>query len=246
MAKMKVHELAKELDKQSKELIAFLQEKGIDVKAAQSSIEEEAAALVRTHFKKNKPEAPEKKEEKTEKMEMKEEKPMTKEGGAGNEAPKKKKKIIFVSNPHNSKMPGQKPKPAGDKKPQAASGQRQGNYGRQDKQEKMAPYRPVKPLTPPSPTPPVTMVPAHNNMPKRDQKPAAKTENRRPEPAPEVKASRPEQTAGTPVASREQEQAKRPDHFRPERQERPERSGRPEGQTEKRGTAAAAGKQRRE
>ena len=101
MAKMKVHELAKELDKQSKELIAFLQEKGIDVKAAQSSIEEEAAALVRTHFKKNKPEAPEKKEEKTEKMEMKEEKPMTKEGGAGNEAPKKKKKIIFVSNPHN-------------------------------------------------------------------------------------------------------------------------------------------------
>lgn len=32
MAKMKVHELAKELDKQSKELIAFLQEKGIDVK----------------------------------------------------------------------------------------------------------------------------------------------------------------------------------------------------------------------
>ncbi len=230
MAKMKVHELAKELDKQSKELIAFLQEKGIDVKAAQSSIEEEAAALVRTHFKKNKPEAPEKKEEKTEKMEMKEEKPMTKEGGAGNEAPKKKKKIIFVSNPHNSKMPGQKPKPAGDKKPQAASGQRQGNYGRQDKQEKMAPYRPVKPLTPPSPTPPVTMVPAHNNMPKRDQKPAAKTENRRPEPAPEVKASRPEQTAGTPVASREQEQAKRPDHFRTERQERPERSGRPEGQ----------------
>ena len=230
MAKMKVHELAKELDKQSKELIAFLQEKGIDVKAAQSSIEEEAAALVRAHFKKNKPETPEKKEEKTEKMEMKEEKPMTKEGGAGNEAPKKKKKIIFVSNPHNSKMPGQKPKPAGDKKPQAASGQRQGNYGRQDKQEKMAPYRPVKPLTPPSPTPPVTMVPAHNNMPKRDQKPAAKTENRRPEPAPEVKVSRPEQTAGTPVASREQEQAKRPDHFRTERQERPERSGRPEGQ----------------
>ena len=67
MAKMKVHELAKELDKQSKELIAFLQEKGIDVKAAQSSIEEEAAALVRTHFKKNKPEAPEKKEEKPKK-----------------------------------------------------------------------------------------------------------------------------------------------------------------------------------
>ena len=33
MAKMKVHELAKELDKQSKEIIAFLQEKGVEAKA---------------------------------------------------------------------------------------------------------------------------------------------------------------------------------------------------------------------
>ena len=55
MAKMKVHELAKELDKQSKELIAFLKEKGIDVKVAQSSIEEDAVALVRAHFGKEKP-----------------------------------------------------------------------------------------------------------------------------------------------------------------------------------------------
>ena len=47
MAKIKVHELAKELDKQSKEIIAFLQNKGIEVKAAQSSVEEEAAAMVR-------------------------------------------------------------------------------------------------------------------------------------------------------------------------------------------------------
>ena len=46
MAKMKVHELAKELERQSKELVAFLQDKGYEVKAAQSSIDEEAAALV--------------------------------------------------------------------------------------------------------------------------------------------------------------------------------------------------------
>ncbi len=50
MAKMKVHELAKELERQSKELVAFLQDKGYEVKAAQSSIEEEAIALVRKHF----------------------------------------------------------------------------------------------------------------------------------------------------------------------------------------------------
>ena len=50
MAKMKVHELAKELERQSKELVAFLQDKGYEVKAAQSSIDEEAAALVRKQF----------------------------------------------------------------------------------------------------------------------------------------------------------------------------------------------------
>ena len=47
MAKIKVHEIAKELDKQSKEIIAFLQGKGIEVKAAQSSIEEDVANMVR-------------------------------------------------------------------------------------------------------------------------------------------------------------------------------------------------------
>ena len=47
MAKIKVHELAKELELQSKDILSFLQEKGIEAKAAQSSLEEDAAALVR-------------------------------------------------------------------------------------------------------------------------------------------------------------------------------------------------------
>ena len=51
MAKMKVHELAKELEIQSKEIITYLKEKGMEVKAAQSSIEDEAIALVRGRFK---------------------------------------------------------------------------------------------------------------------------------------------------------------------------------------------------
>ena len=50
MAKMKVHELAKELEIQSKEIITYLKEKGMEVKAAQSSIEDEAIALVRGRF----------------------------------------------------------------------------------------------------------------------------------------------------------------------------------------------------
>ena len=52
MAKMKVHELAKELEIQSKEIITYLKEKGMEVKAAQSSIEDEAIDLVRGRFKK--------------------------------------------------------------------------------------------------------------------------------------------------------------------------------------------------
>ena len=257
MAKMKVHELAKELDRQSKELIAFLQGKGIDVKAAQSSIEEDAVELVREHFKKAKPaeetvkkdapaktetpkaaeqmkaeapvktESPDKKEEKSEpkeKKEKKDENPMAKEGENANEAPKKKKKIIFVSNPHNSKMPGQKPKPAGDRerKPQAAANnQRQGNFSRQDKPEKLAPYRPVKPLTPPSPTPPVTMVPAHNNPPKRDTKFTGKPETKRQETAAETKTARPDKPANTQAVAAETAQVKKTDNFR---QDRPERT----------------------
>ena len=50
MAKMKVHELAKELDMKSKDLIDFLQDKGYEVKVAQSSIEDEAIDLVRSQF----------------------------------------------------------------------------------------------------------------------------------------------------------------------------------------------------
>ena len=50
MAKIKVHELAKELEMQSKDILGFLQEKGIEAKAAQSSIDESASQLVRKAF----------------------------------------------------------------------------------------------------------------------------------------------------------------------------------------------------
>ena len=50
MAKMKVHELAKEFDITSKEVLTFLQEKGIEAKAAQSSVEDDAIDMVRKAF----------------------------------------------------------------------------------------------------------------------------------------------------------------------------------------------------
>ncbi len=179
MAKMKVYELAKELDRQSKEIVAFLQDKGYEVKAPQSSIEDECIELARRQFgqsddekahkedngknngkdngikkdEKNDPKvvkeavkaAPEetkdvkavsaetKNDKETNKESDKEinkeiDKEIDKEAESGEkkpteaksvsgaqgektapEAPKKKKKIIFVSNPQHSKMTKGKP-----------------------------------------------------------------------------------------------------------------------------------------
>lgn len=167
MAKIKVHEIAKELDKQSKEIIAFLQGKGIEVKAAQSSLEEDVANMVRKAMgsvKAAKEAVTDKKEEaKPEtraegKMDIKtQEKAMKAEGRPqagenipkesretqekapenreakspeGGEKPKKKKKIIFVSNPHNSNMT-QRPSQGEKRTAQGNSRTGQGNNNRQ-------------------------------------------------------------------------------------------------------------------
>ncbi|MFI3214716.1 MAG: translation initiation factor IF-2 N-terminal domain-containing protein, partial [Eubacteriales bacterium] len=111
MAKMKVHELAKELNIQSKDIVSYLQKEGVEVKAAQSSIEDGAISLAKKHFghsnevKSVKVEAPNAEASKadTPKVEVPKTERVEKEQ-------KKKKNIIFVSNPQNSKIPGgQKP-----------------------------------------------------------------------------------------------------------------------------------------
>ncbi len=246
MAKMRVHELAKELDRQNKEVLAFLQEKGIEVKSVSSSVEEDAIALVKKHFTKNE--------------EVKEEKPMAKSGETGAEQPKKKKKIIIVGNPQNSKMGGQRPQQNNAKKPQT---QGSNNPKQGARQEKPAPHRPIKPLTPPSPTPPVTMIPASNYTPKREQKPV-KAEPKKPETA-EVKITQPENTAASNqnrpeqgnagIESRRQEnprqestrqenarqestrqESTRQENGRQDRQDRPARQDRPRNNDQQRRT----------
>ena len=209
MAKIKIHELAKEFGVQSKEVIAFLQSKGIEAKAAQSAVEDDAAGLVRKHFGSGAPKpAAEEKESKaapkakenTKTAETKEVvKTDTKEAGkpvenketvkaaenkeAGKEnaeAPKKKKTIIFVSNPQNSRVPGQ---PSGrNNQGQGNRGGMNGNQGQNQRNNQNvrsgqpAPVRPIKPLTPPSPTPSVQMVPS-----RQPQKAAPKAEPAREE-----------------------------------------------------------------
>lgn len=161
MAKIKVHEIAKELEKQSKEIIAFLQDKGIEVKAAQSSIEDDVAAMVRKAFggskadtetTKEKEAAPvtAEKQEETKKAEPEKapEKPEAPAQGIS-EPPKKKKKIIFVSNPHNSNFSSQQ-RPQGNNRPMQNQGQRPGGNRQGQGRAQEAPHKIIRPLTAPS------------------------------------------------------------------------------------------------
>lgn len=161
MAKIKVHEIAKELEKQSKEIIAFLQDKGIEVKAAQSSIEDDVAAMVRKAFggskadtetAKEKEAAPvtAEKQEETKKAgpEKAPEKPEAPAQGIS-EPPKKKKKIIFVSNPHNSNFSSQQ-RPQGNNRPMQNQGQRPGGNRQGQGRAQEAPHKIIRPLTAPS------------------------------------------------------------------------------------------------
>ena len=200
MAKIKVHELAKELELQSKDILSFLQEKGIEAKAAQSSLEEDATALVRNSLGKKKAAAPaaQKAPVNTENAKPAEEKAQAPAGEAkaqetkvseetkSTEETKKKKKIIFVSNPQNSKMPGQRQGGQSGQGQRNAGGQRPNQGGRYqnngyqnnsygNRVQAQAPVRPIKPLTPPSPTPSVAMVPGN-----RGQQPAKKPQTQAP------------------------------------------------------------------
>ena len=118
MAKMRVHELAKELNTTSKEIIDFLQGRGLDVKAPASCVEGDAIDWVKKRF--SPPAAPkaEAKQGNTERMTQVEKseasnqnkseasnmKPETTGAKAAAKPHKKAKTIIVVNNPQNSRM----------------------------------------------------------------------------------------------------------------------------------------------
>jgi len=204
MAKIKVHELAKELDKQSKDIISFLQEKGVEVKAPNSAVEEDAVEMVRRAFGGAAGEAGAKKASGAEasgkktsggenagkkapdrETPVKETKQAKAGGGTGDDAPKKKKsKIIFVSNPQNSKMSGQGRNQGGQGKSQNSHGDRR----------PQAPTRLIKPLTPPSPTPSVQMVPSkpvQQSKPRGEQAAPAREAEKKQEQKPQGGQDRP-------------------------------------------------------
>ncbi len=244
MAKIKVHELAKELGKQSKDILSFLQEKGIEAKVAQSSIEEDAAQLVRKAFastaKADAPKAEDTKAEsvkagaakaETAKTEAKAEAPKAEESKAAageaaesaraeegqDDTPKKKKKIIFVSNPQNSRVPGQRPSQGGAQaRPNNNNqGRTQNGYGRVQAQ---APVRPIKPLTPPSPTPSVQMVPENRGQqkPRQDRDNNAKQQVQAQQSAPQTQAQTQQPAPQQSRPAGNAQPASRPQNARPQ------------------------------
>lgn len=101
MAKVKVHELAKELNIQSKEILHYLAEQNIEVKSHMSSIEDDVIQMVKKKFAKEEPKQ--------------------------QERPKKKSSITAVYNPQNSKQPNNNRKPSvsnGGARPARPQGER--------------------------------------------------------------------------------------------------------------------------
>ena len=214
--KIKVSDFAKEQGVKSKDIIGICQELGIEAKAANSSIDEDAAKRILAKLGSAKPEAAVK-EDKAEK-----EKPAAKTqtpapesapakaapapeaktaGGetAQEEAPRKKKKIFIVSNQQNSRTPGnggQGGRPQGGHN---QGGQRPGNYGGARPQAP-APRQPIKPLTPPSPTPSVQMVPDRRQGGQRPQNQTARpTEQVRQQPQQSAQPVRQQPAGERPV-----------------------------------------------
>ena len=128
MAKMRVHELAKELDIKSQDIIEALSATEYAVKSASSGIEDAAQAIVRSRFGKaqKKEEAPKAVEAKAEEPKKEQEKagapkaaPKT-DGEAKQERPKKKSSITAVFNAQYSKQ---------GKRPGQGNGSRNGQRG---------------------------------------------------------------------------------------------------------------------
>ena len=125
MGKVKVYELAKELNVQSKDIVNYLQEKGIEGKVPQSALEDDAVAMIKKKFDNKAAVAAEQPKEVVD---------ASKESA---EAPKKKKRIVIVGNPQNSKA-GINTQPK-QQKPQAKPQERPQEKAQEKPQPKQEP-----------------------------------------------------------------------------------------------------------
>ena len=231
MTKMRVHELAKEINKENKEVIEFLRSKNVEVKSHMSSVDSEEADMVRKHFAAPSGDMPSKAAPKAEasfgktpeKAPTKAETPATvsvtetpvaAETPAEEEAPKKKK-IVQVFRPQNAQSARQ-----GNRGAQRRDGRPMGNMqGTERPGRAPMPARQERPMGTPTAA-----------RPERTGRPAGTSVSARPE-----RTERVERPSGTPAAVRPEraERAERPAGASV--QERAERAERPAFKKEERG-----------
>ncbi len=220
MTKMRVHELAKELGIENKELIEILQKKNVEVKNHMSSLEDSVADEIRREHSGSMAAKP---EMKTEETAAKPEEGKAESAETKDAAPKKKN-LAFVIRPQNSKnssriqgsRPAQRPARPGQQGARPAQGTRPGQQG----------TRPAQGARPAGERPVRTERPAQSARPAGEGRPAG--ENR---PAGErpARAERPVQSA-RPAGEGRPAGENRPTGDRPARGERPAQGNRPSGE----------------
>ena len=122
MSKLRVHELARELGRQNREVIEFLKSKGVDVRSHMSMVDEPAVSEVKNRFRKDNNNRGKEHIAKLETPKTEEKVVTVKSEGDKTETPKKKKNIIRVFHAQNASDGGKT-----RKKPVKAEGERTGS-----------------------------------------------------------------------------------------------------------------------
>ncbi len=217
MTKMRVHELAKELGIDNKELVEMLQKKNVEIKNHMSTVEDQVADEIRR-------ETAARSENKTENSaEKKVEKAAEPGEGKENAAAPKKKNLAFVIRPQNSKNSS---RIQGNRPQQRPARPAHGTRPAGDRPARPAGERPVRPAG---------ERPAHSARPSGEGRPAAEVR------ASEARPARPAQQPARPSAEGKAvaENRKAPESRpvsenrnaaeRPARQDHPARRPAPEG-----------------
>ena len=96
MSKLRVHELARELGRQNREVIEFLKSKGVDVRSHMSMVDEPAVSEVKNRFRKDNNNRGKEHIAKLETPKTEEKVVTAKSEGDKTETPKKKKNILLL------------------------------------------------------------------------------------------------------------------------------------------------------
>ena len=223
MAKMRVHELAKELDIESKNIVEFLKGTEHEVKSVQSGIEDEAQEMVRKKFA-PKTEAP-------------------KAEGEVKERPKKKASIAAVFNPQYSKQQPQR-RPAGPNGQQRKPGARPEGERNGARPDARGPKRDAAPkqeqhtIIKPRPVGERAMRPISERTPNQDELMMTSAPQKEVAPVEAPKAEKPvrnDRPQGDRPARNDRPQGDRPARNDRPQGDRPARNDRPQGDRPVRG-----------